>query len=74
MTSDKPGNSAVEVEPGSPISLCEEFNAKYVTSFVSKGVPRHNQLSVLLVPIPTFGSLICLFQTMRYAMLMPYCL
>ena len=37
IISDKPGNSGMEVEPGSPISLCEEFNAKYVTFYVSKG-------------------------------------
>lgn len=35
--SGKPGSGGVEVDPGSPISLCEEFNAKYVSFFVSMG-------------------------------------
>ena len=37
IISDKPGNGGMEVDSGSPISLCEEFNAKYmyVTFFVS---------------------------------------
>ena len=35
IISDKPGNGGMEVDSESPISLCEEFNVKYVTSFVS---------------------------------------
>lgn len=30
---DKPGNGGIEVEPGNPISLCEESNAKYIIYF-----------------------------------------
>ena len=33
IISDKPGNGSMEVDSGSPISLCEEFNAKYVIFF-----------------------------------------
>ena len=29
VISDKPGNGGMEVDSGSPISLCEEFKAKY---------------------------------------------
>ena len=35
LIADRPGvNTGTEVDPGSPVSLCEEFNAKYVTFFV----------------------------------------
>ena len=37
LISDKSGNGGMEVDSGSPVSLCEEFNAKYVTFFVSMG-------------------------------------
>ena len=39
IISDKSGNGGMEVDSGSPISLCEEFNAKYVTFFVCMGNP-----------------------------------
>ena len=31
VISDKPGNGGMEVDSGNPVSLCEEFKAKFLT-------------------------------------------